>query len=55
MSSRDLTRHYRLAPGALVDAATWIEHTRDRWAARLDAFERHLDRQWKDDQWKDEP
>jgi DNA-binding transcriptional ArsR family regulator len=41
-------RHYRLDPDALDDAGAWIERARDQWAARLDAFEEHLDRRWKD-------
>ncbi|MFB4197682.1 ArsR/SmtB family transcription factor [Streptomyces carpaticus] len=38
-------RLYRLEPGPLADAGRWIERTRDHWAARLDALERHLDQE----------
>lgn len=42
-------RLYRLNPAPLEEAATWIDRTRDRWAARLDALERHLDTEEQDD------
>jgi DNA-binding transcriptional ArsR family regulator len=38
-------RLYRLDDTPLAEAGAWIEQTRSNWAARLDAFERHLDRQ----------
>ncbi len=38
-------RIYGLRPGALDEVGAWVERTRDRWAARLDGLERHLDRQ----------
>ncbi|TDC52057.1 ArsR family transcriptional regulator [Actinomadura sp. KC345] len=41
-------RIYRLEPAALDEVSTWIERTRSNWAARLDAFERHLDEQWEE-------
>ncbi|QFG26407.1 helix-turn-helix transcriptional regulator [Actinomadura sp. WMMB 499] len=36
-------RLYRLDPAPLGEITGWIEHTRDNWARRLDALERHLD------------
>lgn len=41
-------RFYRLDATRLEHAGAWIERTRDSWASRLDAFERHLDAQRKD-------
>lgn len=41
-------RLYRLRPGGLAEVDDWLERTRDNWAARLDAFEAHLDERWKD-------
>ena len=39
-------RLYRLDAAPLVEAGAWIERTRAGWAARLDAFEQHLDERW---------
>lgn len=39
-------RLYRLDGDGLAEAGGWIERTRDDWAGRLDAFERHLDNRW---------
>lgn len=41
-------RLYRFDPDALVEAGAWMDRARDRWATRLDAFERHLDRKQAD-------
>ncbi|WP_106253733.1 ArsR/SmtB family transcription factor [Allonocardiopsis opalescens] len=41
-------RLYRLEPGPLAEAGAWIERTRDSWAGRLDAMERHLDDTWRE-------
>jgi DNA-binding transcriptional ArsR family regulator len=38
-------RLYRLDAAPLAEVGAWIERTRSSWAARLDAFEQHLDRQ----------
>ncbi|WP_166346224.1 ArsR/SmtB family transcription factor [Phytoactinopolyspora limicola] len=46
--SRAQQRIYRLEPGPLDEAGAWIERTRNNWANRLDALERHLDDVWKD-------
>ncbi len=43
-------RLYRLDGAGLAEAGTWIERTRDNWAGRLDAFERHLDNRWTGDE-----
>ncbi|WP_026877767.1 ArsR/SmtB family transcription factor [Jiangella gansuensis] len=42
-------RLYRLQPAGLAEVGDWVERTRDNWAARLDAFEAHLDERWKDE------
>jgi DNA-binding transcriptional ArsR family regulator len=39
-------RLYRLDAAPLAEAGAWIERTRGNWAARLDAFEKHLDERW---------
>jgi DNA-binding transcriptional ArsR family regulator len=44
-------RLYRLDAEPLAVAEAWIERTRDNWAARLDAFARHLDDQGNGDSW----
>lgn len=36
-------RVYRLDPRPLADAGAWVDRIQDRWAARLDALEHHLD------------
>jgi DNA-binding transcriptional ArsR family regulator len=41
-------RLYRLDAAPLAEAGAWIERTRDGWAARLDAFEQHLDERWNE-------
>jgi DNA-binding transcriptional ArsR family regulator len=37
-------RVYRLKPEALEEVEAWLAPFRRRWAAHLDALERHLDR-----------
>lgn len=36
-------RVYRLDPRPLTEAGGWVDRVQRRWAARLDALERHLD------------
>src|SRR3954454_12794474 len=36
-------RVYELDPAPLAEVEAWLAPYRDRWAARLDALERHLD------------
>jgi DNA-binding transcriptional ArsR family regulator len=38
-------RIYRLEPGPLRELDGWIGHFRHLWTSRLEALERHLDRQ----------
>ena len=38
-------RLYALRPEPLAELDTWLEPYRRHWAGRLDALERHLDRQ----------
>jgi DNA-binding transcriptional ArsR family regulator len=36
-------KRYRLTPGPLAEAASWIAAVGGQWDARLDALRRHLD------------
>lgn len=48
---RDAQRRlYGLNPGPLEEAGAWIERTRGNWAGRLDALERHLDQDEREDE-----
>ncbi|MEN8183643.1 MAG: metalloregulator ArsR/SmtB family transcription factor [Myxococcota bacterium] len=38
-------RLYRLDPGGLVDVEAWVDQRRREWQRRLDALERHLERE----------
>ena len=38
-------RRYELRPEPLADIDAWLEPYRRQWAARLDALERHLDKE----------
>jgi DNA-binding transcriptional ArsR family regulator len=38
-------RRYELRPDPLADVDAWLEPYRRQWAARLDALERHLDKE----------
>jgi DNA-binding transcriptional ArsR family regulator len=42
-------RWYELRPESLAEVDAWIEPYRRLWAGRLDALERHLDEQAKED------
>ena len=42
-------RVYELDPAPLAEVEAWLAPYRDRWAARLDALERHLDEGSADD------
>jgi DNA-binding transcriptional ArsR family regulator len=43
-------RVYGIRPEALTELLAWVEPYRRLWSGRLDALERHLDEQAKEDQ-----